>query len=52
MELHDELTKLSETLKQQRDEIRLQLHLAGADLKDDWEETERDWGHLDRKSVV
>ncbi|MEC4748163.1 hypothetical protein [Methylomicrobium sp. Wu6] len=49
MELHEDLTKLSETLKQQRDEIRLQLHLAGADLKDEWEESERKWGHFKDK---
>lgn len=49
MELHEELTKLSESLKQQRDEIRLQLHLATADLKDDWDESEREWGHFKDK---
>jgi len=49
MDLNEELTKLSETLKQQRDEIRLQLHLAGADLKDEWEESEREWGHFKDK---
>ncbi|WP_024299682.1 hypothetical protein [Methylomicrobium lacus] len=49
MELHEELAKLSETLKQQRDEIRLQLHLASADLKDEWEESEREWGHFKDK---
>lgn len=49
MELHEDLTKLSETLKQQRDEIRLQIHLATADLKDDWEESEKEWGHFKDK---
>ena len=49
MDLHAELNKLSETLKQQRDEIRLQLHLATADLKDEWEESEREWGHFKDK---
>ncbi|MDD1612057.1 MAG: hypothetical protein LUQ57_02845 [Methylococcaceae bacterium] len=49
MELHEELTKLTETLKQQRDEIKLQLHLATADLKDEWEESEREWGHFKDK---
>jgi hypothetical protein len=49
MELHEELTKLSETLKQQRDEIRLKLHLASAELKDEWEESEREWGHFKDK---
>ncbi|EIC28531.1 MULTISPECIES: hypothetical protein [Methylomicrobium] len=49
MELYEELGKLSDTLKQQRDEIRLQIHLATADLKDDWEESEREWGHFKDK---
>jgi hypothetical protein len=49
MELHEELARLSETLKQQRDEIRLQIHLATADLKDDWEESEREWGYFKDK---
>jgi hypothetical protein len=49
MELQEELAKLSETLKQQRDEIRLQIHLATADLKDEWEESEREWGHFKDK---
>jgi hypothetical protein len=49
MELQEELTKLSETLKQQRDEIRLQIHLATADLKDEWEESEREWDHFKDK---
>lgn len=49
MEFHEDLTKLSETLKQQRDEIRLQIHLATADLKDDWEESEKEWGHFKDK---
>ncbi|MGJ0515501.1 MAG: hypothetical protein ACR65O_07110 [Methylomicrobium sp.] len=49
MELQEELTKLSETLKQQRDEIRLQIHLATADLKDEWEDSEREWDHFKGK---
>jgi len=32
--------KLWRELKTQRDELRVQVHLAGADLKDEWEEVE------------
>jgi hypothetical protein len=49
MELKDELNKLSETLKQQRDEINLQLHLASAELKDEWEKSEKEWGQFKEK---
>ena len=32
--------ELISTLKQQRDELRLKIHLADADLKDEWEKLE------------
>lgn len=34
------LNELWESLKTQRDELRVRLHLAKADLKDDWEQVE------------
>lgn len=49
MELHQDLNTLAEALKQQRDEIRLQIHLAGAEMKDEWEKSEREWGHFKDK---
>lgn len=49
MELKEELNKLSETLKQQRDEINLQLHLASAELKEEWEKSEKEWDHFRQK---
>ena len=43
MTIHEDLEKLTTTLKQQRDEINLQLHLASMEVKDEWEYAEKDW---------
>ena len=43
MSLQDELKKLSEKVKQYRDEARVQLHLAREDVKDEWDDLEQDW---------
>lgn len=36
-------------LRRQRDEIRLQLHLGKAELKEEWEVLERKWEHLEER---
>ena len=41
MGLLKELEKVAEGLKQQRDEIKVQLHLAGLEAKAEWENTEK-----------
>lgn len=42
--MSDEKTsELWEQLKTQRDELRVRMHLARADLKDEWEEMEEKW---------
>ncbi|MDA0977454.1 MAG: hypothetical protein O3B72_02750 [Proteobacteria bacterium] len=38
--MSDDLDKAVENLKTLRDEIRVQIHLAKAELKDEWEELE------------
>lgn len=38
-----ELEKLMATLAQQRDELKLQLHLAEAEAKDEWDALEGKW---------
>ena len=38
-----ELEKLMATLAQQRDELKLQLHLAKAEAKDEWDALEGKW---------
>lgn len=42
MTIQDELRKLSEKIRQYRDEARLQLHLAREDVKDEWDDLEQD----------
>ena len=41
---------LIEGLKQQRDEIRVQLNLAKAEIRDDWEESEKKLAQLKTKA--
>jgi hypothetical protein len=42
----DELKRVLDELEQQRDELRVQLHLARADARTEWEELERKLEHL------
>ena len=46
---HANLDTLADELKRHRDEIRVRLHLAKADLKDEWERLEEKWRHFERK---
>ena len=41
--------KLVEKLKTERDEIRVQLHLAKEDLQDDWAGVEKKWQTIENK---
>ena len=41
--------KLWQTLKQERDEIHVQMHLAQSEVKDQWQELENQWEHLSQK---
>jgi hypothetical protein len=36
-------------LRQERDELRLQMRLGKAEFKDEWEALERKWEHLEGK---
>ena len=36
-----------EKLRQERDELRLKMHLGKAELKEEWEALERKWEHLE-----
>lgn len=40
MELFKELEKLTDMIKSQRDEIQVQMHLAGMEAKEEWEKAE------------
>lgn len=41
MNMQEELKKLEDAVLQQRDELRVKLHLAKADARDEWEALER-----------
>lgn len=43
MDLKKEFDELTDTLKQQRDEIEVQIHLAGMEAKEEWQKAEKKW---------
>ena len=45
----ESLEQFVNKLREQRDELRLKLHLAKADAKDEWEELESKWRHIEPK---
>jgi prefoldin subunit 5 len=49
MSLQEDLKKLSEKVKQYRDEACVQMHLAREDVKDEWEDLEQDWDRFKSK---
>jgi len=46
MESNEKLESLLADLKQYRDELRVQMHLAKAELRDEFEELENNWQKL------
>jgi hypothetical protein len=53
MNILEEMENLAEGLKQQRDEINVQLHLAGMEAKDEWEKSEHIWDQfLDKLAEI
>ena len=46
----EDITEVFENLKQQRDEIRVKIHLAAADAKDEWEELEKKWDRFEGRA--
>lgn len=38
-----------EEIKRMRDELRVQMNLAGKELRDDWEAVESKWNQLNRR---
>jgi hypothetical protein len=51
-ETPDWIARELDGLRQTRDEVRLQLHLAKAEAKEAWEEVERRWHQLEGKLQV
>ena len=43
------IREIIEGLQQQRDEIAVRMHLAKAEVRDDWEKLEKRWQELHRK---
>jgi hypothetical protein len=50
MNIKEDFQELTETLKHQRDEIALKVHLAGMDAKGEWEKAEKKWGQFSIKA--
>ncbi len=50
MGLQEEFNKLVEKLKSERDEIKLKIHLASMDAKNEYEEAEKKWGQVKAKA--
>lgn len=46
----DWLSEELDGLRQLRDEVRVQMHLARADARDAWEELEERWHHLEARA--
>ena len=47
---NEEVKKMMDALKRQRDELKLKIHLAKADAADEWDKAEEKWGHLKAKA--
>lgn len=48
-DVKEQMTKALDHLKQQRDELQVQLHLAKADAKDEWARLETQWDEVKPK---
>ena len=50
MDIKKEIDAVFEGLQQQRDELRVQLHLANSEIKDIWDDMEQSWEKLNNKA--
>jgi hypothetical protein len=50
--LKTDLAKIVEELKTQRDVLAVKIHLAKADVKDEWQELEKKWQHFSARSEI
>ena len=51
MDLKQEFSALVETLKTERDELQLKLHLATMDVKDEFEKWDEKWDEVTEKAA-
>lgn len=47
MSANEKLHDLIDNLKTQRDELRVRVHLARAEFREEWDEMERKWEHVE-----
>ena len=50
MDLKDELKEAAEKLREQRDELKLKMHLANMEMRDEWENLEEKWDNFSARS--
>jgi len=50
--MRDQLNKDLDALRRLRDELDVQLHLGGAEFKEQWGKLERGWDHLEGRLKV
>ena len=50
MDWINEINQLQETLKTQRDELKVKIHLAKMEAQQEWEKTERQWQQFKTKA--
>jgi predicted nucleic acid-binding Zn-ribbon protein len=51
-DLAERLSQELDPLRKVRDELRVQLHLGRAEVKERWEKLEKDWSHVEGKLKV
>lgn len=51
MEILKELENLTDKIKHQRDELQVQMHLAGMEAKDEWDKAEEKWDEFMQKAA-
>jgi intergrase/recombinase len=53
MDILNEIDKLNDALKQQRDEIKVQLHLASLEAKEEWDKAEKNFDQfIDKVGII
>jgi chromosome segregation ATPase len=48
-DLDDKMEEVLKKLKTERDELRVQLHLLKAEAKEEWDDVEKRWEHLESR---
>jgi len=47
MSTNEKLHHVIDNLKTQRDELKVRVHLAKAEMREEWDEMERKWEHIE-----